>query len=203
MPGRWLGSWGSSGMIPAFRQTDDFSDGVVDTRQWEQFAFGSVIGAEIPDFYVFTVDTSGSGGASLFTRSRHSISGDNWTVELVDAGAQEAGLQAYPVEFQVDANNRIFINVSNGFIGCWQTVAGVSTDHGFTAYNPAVHRWFRLSEDAGVTSWEVSTDGAMWTTLASVANPIPTDDVTLLFATDTFLALSEIKTVVVGHVGAP
>lgn len=202
-PGRWQGAWSDNGNLPAFRVSDDFADGSVDTAQWSQFAFGSVVGAEGAGTYTFSVDTSGTGGASLFTRSRYDITGDVFASELIDAGTQQPGLQAYPAEFQIDSNNRIFISVSNGFIGAWQTVAGVTANHGFTAYVPADHRWFRLRESAGVTYWEVGADGITWSTLASAANPIPTTDVVMLIATDTFLTLPGAEDVIFGAVAAP
>lgn len=202
-PGRWDGSWASNADTPALRVADDFADNSVNTSLWTQFAFGSVTGSETGGTYQFAVTTAGTGGASLSTQTKRSMAGDCFATELISAGVQEAGLQAYPVEFQVDSNNRIFMNVAAGFIGCWQVVAGVSTDHGFTAYDSTLHRWFRLRESAGTTYWQVSANGVTWTTLASAANPIAVTDVTLLIATDTFLTLGGAKTVTVGQISAP
>ncbi len=202
-PGRWAGSWSGNAPTPAFRVSDNFADSSVDTDQWQQFAFGAVTGAEGAGNYTFTVANTGTGGASLFTQTRHDITGDVFASRLDSAGTQQAGLQAYPVEFQVDSNNRIFMNVSNGFIGAWEVVAGVSTPHSFTAYVPASHLWFQLREDAGTTYWESGADGITWTTLASAANPIATTDVTMLIATDTFLTLPVTESVIFGAVAAP
>lgn len=202
--GRVAGTRAGDGMIPAYRLTDDFADGTVDFRQWQEFGFGSVSGGEVAGAYEFTVAAeAGTGGASLFTRARHSITGDGFVVELADAGGQVTGFQTYPVEFQEDASNRIFMNISNGFIGAWEVVGGVFTDHGFTAYNPTDHRWFRLREDAGITYWEAGPNGLDWGELASAANPIGTDSVILLCQADTFLEMETPKLVVIGHVGDP
>lgn len=202
-PGRFAGSIAGGGLIPALRLADDFADNSVNGALWTQSAFGSVTGSETGGTYQFAVTTAGTGGAQLLSQSRYDITGDYFAAELTDAGVQEAGLQAYACEFQIDANNRIFMTVANGFIGCFQTVAGVTTDHGFTAYDAALHRWFRVMESAGDTYWEVSSNGVAWITLASASNPIATTDVTLLIATDTFLTLGGAKTVIFGQVSAP
>ncbi len=199
------GSWGrrvkvGNGKRAVKRLADDFEDGSVSPR-WTQFAFGSVTGAETSGLYTFSVSTSGTGGASLSTAERYDMSGASFVTEMTSAGAQEAGLQAYPAEFQIDSNNRVFLVIGNGFIGTYQTVAGVTTDHGFTAYNAVTHRWFRLREASGTTYWEAGADGVSWTTLASAANPIDVTDVTLIVGADTFLTLGSTKTVSISRVG--
>lgn len=203
MPGRWAGSWASSASIPAFRQTDDWSEAALDSGRWTGFAFGSVTGAKAASSYDFTVASGGTGGATLSSQVTHDITGDRFPVRLLDAGVQEAGLQAYASEYRIDANNRAFVTVANGFIGTFQTVGGVTTDHGFTAYDPAVHKWFQMRTAANVAYWEYSTDGITYTTLASTSPlPFATTDVLLVVGADTFLSLGTAKLVSFGRVGA-
>lgn len=202
-PGRWHGPWAGAGNIPASRLADDFADNSVNTTLWSQFAFGSVTGSETAGTYQFAVTTAGTGAAQLLTQSRYDLTGDYFATELTSAGAQEAGLQAYATMAQVDASNQAYVTVANGFMGAVQNVAGVITGLNFIAYDPALHRWFRIREAAGTTYWEVSANGVVWSAIWSAANPIPLNDVTLLIGTDTYLTLGGAKTVTFGQVSAP
>ena len=41
----------------------------------------------------------------------------------------------------------------------------------FPAYDPVVHAWLRLREDAGSLYWETSPDGQSWTVRRTAATP--------------------------------
>jgi hypothetical protein len=202
-PGVWAGPRCGDGMLPAHQVADDFADNAVDGALWTQTAFGSVTGSETGGTYQFAVTTAGTGGAQLRTQSRYDMRGDYFAAELVDAGVAEAGLQAYAVMAELDSSNQVYITVSNGFMGAIENVAGVTTGLNFVAYDPALHRWFRVREFDGDTFWEVSANGVFWTEIWSAASPIALNDVTLLIATDTFLTLGGAKTVIFGQVAAP
>ena len=57
-------------------------------------------------------------------------------------------------------------------------------DHAHVAYDPNVHKQWRLRETAGTTYWEWSTDGSAWNTLWSEADPIAPQHVLVLLAAD-------------------
>lgn len=191
-------------MLPAHNVADDFADNSVNTSLWSTFSFGSVTGQETGGQYQFDVTTAGTGAGRLFTQSRYDLRGDYFAAELTNAGVQESGLQAYAAMAEVDGNNQVYITVANNFMGAIQNVGGVISGLNFIAYDPALHRWFRIREAAGTTYWEVSANGVSgWTAIHSAANPIPLSDVTLLIATDTFLTLGGAKTVTFGEVAAP
>jgi hypothetical protein len=50
------------------------------------------------------------------------------------------------------------------------TNAGAFVDTALPTYNPSTHRWWMLSEAAGVYTFSTSPDGQTWTALASVAH---------------------------------
>lgn len=202
-PARLMGPRAGDGQLPALRLADDFADNSVDAKLWTQFAFGSVTGSETGGQYQFDVASGSTGGAQLLSQSRYDLVGDYFASELTDAGVQENGLQAYAVMAQLDSSNQVYITVANGFMGAIQNVGGSVTGLAFVAYDPALHRWFRIREDDGDTFWEVSANGVFWTQLHTTTNPIALDDVTLIIAADTFLSLGTSKTITFGQVSAP
>jgi hypothetical protein len=202
-PGRPTGPRCGDGNLPALRLADDFADNSVNGALWTQFNFGNATGSETGGQFQVDITSGGTGVAQLLSQSRYDLTGGFFAAELTDAGVQEAGLQAYAVMAQLDSNNQVYITVANGFIGSIQNVAGSVTGLDFTAYDSALHRWFRVREADGDTFWEVSANGVFWTTLFTTANPIALDDVTLIIAADTFLALGTNKTVTFGQVAAP
>lgn len=202
-PARPTGPRIGVGELPALRLADDFADNSVDPGRWTQFASGNVSGQETGGQYQFDVLSGGTGVAQLLSQTRYDLTGGFFASELTDAGVQEAGLQAYAAWAQVDASNGVYLTVANGFMGAIEIVGGVTTGLAFVAYDPALHRWFRIREFDGDTFWEVSANGVFWTAIHSTTNPVPLDDVTLIIATDTFLALGTNKTVTFGQVAAP
>lgn len=202
-PGRPTGPRAGAGELPAFRLADDFADNSVDTQLWTQFAFGNGSGAETGGQYEFTITSGGTGVAQLLSQARYDLSGDYFATELTNAGVQESGLQAYAAMAQLDSSNQVYMTVANSIIGCIQNVSGSITGLDFSAYDAALHRFFRVREAAGTTFWEVSANGVFWTTLFSAANPIALTDVTLVIAADTFMSLGTTKTVTFGQVAAP
>lgn len=202
-PGRPTGPRCGDGNLPALRLADDFADNSVNGALWTQFNFGNATGSETGGQFQVDITSGGTGVAQLLSQSRYDLTGGFFAAELTDAGVQEAGLQAYAVMAQLDSNNQVYITVANGFIGSIQNVAGSVTGLDFTAYDSALHRWFRVREADGDTFWEVSANGVFWTTLFTTTNPIALDDVTLIIAADTFLSLGTNKTVTFGQVAAP
>lgn len=200
-PGRWRGTRAGDANRPIFRLTDDFEDGVLDP-QWRVFTGAGTSAVESGGLYTITINSGVTAGNAIYSFPWNAV-GDGLAVEMTSAGVQEAGLQAYPVSLQVDENNQVFINVANGFIGCYHVIGGVFTDHGFTAYNSTLHRWFRIRESAGTTYWEASAEGVTWTILASAANPIAYTDITASISANTYLTLGTTKTVSFGRVSAP
>lgn len=197
MPGSWGALRAGDGNRPIRRLADDFADGVLNP-QWRTFTGAGTSAVEDSGAYTITISDGVTAGNSLFAFP-WDATGGSLAVELVDAGVQEAGLQTW-VALQVDESNQVAIIVAGGFIGCWEQIAGVFTDHGFTAYDPEGHLWFRIREDSGTTYWETGPDGESWTTLASAANPIALDNVTVSLSANTFLTLGTSKTVSFGHV---
>ena len=61
--------------------------------------------------------------------------------------------------------------MGNGALRASKVVAGVFTPLRVVPYEPALHRWLRLSESGGTTFWEVSADGVTYTVLYQASDP--------------------------------
>ncbi|MFL5542838.1 MAG: hypothetical protein ACJ8J0_27910, partial [Longimicrobiaceae bacterium] len=72
----------------------------------------------------------------------------------------------------VDSANYILIRELNGQLECIKVVAGTLTRLRAVPYDRVAHRWLRLSEQGGITFWQVSSDGVDWTTLYQAPDPI-------------------------------
>jgi hypothetical protein len=183
--------------------TADFTTGVPATLTPVNGAAG-VAGAATAGRYTITVTTGATGYAQLLSAATYDLTGSHAYIEVPDAGDQAAsGLECYPLSIEADASNKLFMVISGGFIGCYQTVAGAQTGLAFPAYNPAVHRWFRIREQAGTVYWEASATGSAWSTLTSTATPIPVSAVTLVVNGGSYAALGATKTMSVDNLNVP
>lgn len=54
------------------------------------------------------------------------------------------------------------------------------------AYNPALHRWWGLRARAGTLTFEVSSDGMTWTTIATTSTPTYFDDAYVELSSGTY-----------------
>jgi hypothetical protein len=72
----------------------------------------------------------------------------------------------------VDSANYIVTRELNGQLECIKVVAGTLTRLRAVPYDRVAHRWLRLSEQGGITYWQVSSDGVGWTTLYQAPDPI-------------------------------
>jgi hypothetical protein len=63
---------------------------------------------------------------------------------------------------------------------------GTFTSLGSVTYDAAVHKVVRVREDSGTMTWQVSTDGITFTTLATRATPIDVSAATIVIEAGTF-----------------
>jgi hypothetical protein len=82
------------------------------------------------------------------------------------------------VEFVINGG-RTYAN--NATVTMRERVAGANSDTTFR-YDPAVHVWFRLREDAGTIYWETSVDGTTWTVRRSKTTTLTLTSVEVLMS---------------------
>lgn len=92
-------------------------------------------------------------------------------VQLPAIAAADPTLAVGFLNLEIDSNNRYFWECgpvtaanTNGTINCMKVNAGAYQNLASFGYDPAVHKWFRIREDAGIVYWGVSPTGYdQWT----------------------------------------
>jgi hypothetical protein len=88
---------------------------------------------------------------------------------LVSAGNQSiTSFECYPCGVDTTAgSNGLFWFVGGGNLKAYRKNGGSNTELISTTYDPDVHKWLRIREDAGIAYWDYSTDGITWTGFAT------------------------------------
>jgi hypothetical protein len=78
------------------------------------------------------------------------------------------------LRFSVNGSGDDFVGflLSNGTLGFAYDGAGGPAMAASVNYNAQLHRYLRLRERGGSTHWETSPDGELWSTRATVGNPL-------------------------------
>ncbi len=162
-------------MAKATALFDDFNDNSIDAARW--VAVGPAPAAERIRETNQRVEIRPrpfqTGGGYWFLRSAttYDLTDSEMRVEVVQAASREAGtfLAAY-----IDNYNGVSIGMNEGMLRASQNVAGLGSVLAEAPYDVRRHRWLRirhlsntLNGPTGTLFWEVSPDGAEWTTLAS------------------------------------
>lgn len=190
----------TAGIPAAAELRDTFAAADLDTGRWAATNNTGVTGQQADGVYQFDVAADAVAFSQLASASVYDLTGSHYTAELVSAGSQAAGLEAYLVA-EADASNRLVAVVAGGFLGIYKTVAGVQTGITFPAYSPTDHRWLRIREDEGVTYWEASPDGAAWTELHSEPTPITVTSTRLILQAGAWQAVGADTSVIWDNVG--
>lgn len=185
---------------PAAELRDTFAAPDLDTSRWTATNSAGVTGAQTDGAYAFEVDAAAVAYSQLTSAGSYDLTGSAFTVELVDAGSQAAGLEAYFI-VEADTSNRLVAVVAGGFLGIYKTVSGSQSGITFPTYDPIAHRWLRIREEAGTTYWEAAADGADWTVLHFEATPITVTATRLILQAGAWQALGADATVVWDNVG--
>jgi len=109
--------------------------------------------------------------------------------ELVNAGDQSlASLEVYPIVVAKDANNSVFILVTNNLVQAYKNVAGSSTLVLSRAYDSNEDKFFKIRERAGTVIFYTSKSGLHneWKYLASTATPFDMSACTIQNLTGTY-----------------
>jgi hypothetical protein len=155
---------------------DNFNSGTLNPAMWavDPPGFGF---SEPVNLVGGQVDISGVDAAlygCLQSVGTYDLTGSSAFAQLVSAGDQSGTFDVYPV-FLADwtFNNIVGWECTAGTL--YMIVPGISSIP--LAYDPDVHKWFRISESGGTLTYDYSTDGTTWTTAYTGANTV---DITAL-----------------------
>lgn len=151
--------------------TDDFDDNSLDLAKWSDFGTG--VDETNQQLEITVPSTSEYSG--ITSVDFYSLYGSYGFSQLVDAGNQSLdSFEIYPIHLQKDGQsinaNEIFWLVTNDQIVAYKKINGSATAVFNTTYDSDVHKWFRIRESSGMTSWDTSEDGVSWTNQYSEAN---------------------------------
>jgi hypothetical protein len=182
-------------MAKAHTLVDNFNDDAQDTTRW----VGSLserlreVNGRVE---VRLMPSAAQSFHNYQSVSTFDLTESEFRVELVRAPFGASGAAAY-LQARVDNDNRVQIQIVNGYLNCDLFVAGALTKLARIPYDPVKHRWLRLREQLGTLYWEVSADAEEWRVVASRApHPITLTAVYALFGGGTLVAVAAPGTVV-------
>jgi hypothetical protein len=164
-------------MAKAHTLVDNFNDDAQDTGKW--FGSTGTVVREVNGRVEIRPPGNQTGYYTYASSVNYDLTESQMRVEIVTASMAPGvatGLAA-----SITGNDYILIWVKDGYVESMQGVGGVSSILRRVPYDPAAHRWLRLSEWTGTTFWEVSPDGSTWTVLHQAPDPIPLASVLLEF----------------------
>jgi hypothetical protein len=156
---------------------DNFNSGVLDPNKWwfDDVSDGYGGKVQIVNGQVNISTDLTASYPDLEAMGGYDLTESNITLELASAGNQNlASLQVWII----DAGAGWFLqnNTLTAYLGNVTEVGNPPYGPRWTgAYNPAVHKWFRVRETSGTLYWDYSPDGLAWTNAWSQATPAPTD----------------------------
>ncbi|HEY0018892.1 MAG TPA: vanadium-dependent haloperoxidase [Longimicrobium sp.] len=163
-------------MAKAHTLVDNFNDDTTDTALW---TVAGTVATETNGRVQIRPPGNQAGYYTYASSVTYDLTESQMRVEIVTASTSPGvatGLAA-----SITGNDYILIWVKDGYVESMQGVGGVSSILRRVPYDPAAHRWLRLSEWTGTTFWEVSADGSTWTVLHQAPDPIPLTSVLLEF----------------------
>jgi hypothetical protein len=154
---------------------ENFSSGKIRAQKWDNWGDAQIT---VVEEKVVLTSVLGGGYYGLQSQNRYRLTESRVSTELVDAGDTDIpSWEVYPIQVFADTDNTLQIAIASGNILCRKKVATVVSTVDTTAYDPDVHKWFRLSETGGEVFYEYSTDGENWLELHSESTPIDVSSV--------------------------
>src|SRR5215218_701162 len=147
-------------MAKAFTLADNFGDDSIDSR-WISFGNPAPATERVRETNgrIEVRPASGTTGYSgLVSAGTYDLTNSQFSAELVRTLRAVPAAQTL-VRAKVDDNNLVHVLVSGGTLYCTAEVAGATTDHAVLPYDPRLHRFVRLRDQAGTLYWEASPDG--------------------------------------------
>ncbi|HEX8907437.1 MAG TPA: hypothetical protein VF771_21470, partial [Longimicrobiaceae bacterium] len=164
-------------MAKASTLVDNFNDDQVNTTLWTVSPAGTTAVQEVNGRVEIRPASNVAGTYLYASATTYDLTNSEVRVELVRTLRAAPGVTT-GLGIIVGGDN-LTLAVTNGVLQATKTVAGVATVLRGVPYDPAAHRWLRISEQSGVVFWEVSADGTVFTTLFQAPDPITLTAVTI------------------------
>jgi hypothetical protein len=119
--------------------------------------------------FVVTPTANANNYSRIQTADLFDLTNSEVAVEVVQTLNNVSGCETQLVVAKDAANQLVFFRGANTMV-MRARVSGTNTGP-FVTYSAVNHRWWRLREALGVTYWEASPDGRVWTELRSMATP--------------------------------
>lgn len=103
----------------------------------------------------------------------------DFTSSAFEVQLDQAGAVATIVEVRGANNEKLQLNVDSGSLVATVLNTATAGTKAQIPYDPNVHKWLRIREDAGQTYFEWSTDGLAWTELTHIPDAFSPLDVRL------------------------
>jgi hypothetical protein len=178
---------------------DTFGDNVTDLALWVPYGRVQEVNQRV-EIRLESGVAGSTGGYSSATA--YDLTSSEVRVELVRAPRSADGVEVY-LTVSLDADNAASLLVSNGVLYCSHRVAGTISDLAILGYDPAAHRWLRLSELGGTLRYETSPDGARWTEQAAEQVPFAVTGVVVDIAAAALTAVPSPGIAAFDNVNAP
>lgn len=147
---------------------DDFDDGAIGDLWWDSDSGGAVIDEAGGEIVILLPDLSSSWSA-FQSKRLYDLHGDHFSVE-VTAVVNDATSARQFIAAVAGGGDYLVIWLEEGTLHFTREVGGQYLELASVAFDPAVHRYWRLREDAGTTFWETSGDGNDYTVRAEASN---------------------------------
>lgn len=148
---------------------DAFTDSTVNTSRWNASTAGQYTLDTVNDLVTLNVPTS-AGSNNLGSGGPYDATSSSLYAQITPAANGNGGVSTI-LKLDAGSNNSVLVQVSSGGAFVLKLVtAGVSATTTLPTYDPHQHRWWQLSESAGVFTFAASPDSFTWTALATASH---------------------------------
>ncbi|MFJ2630826.1 hypothetical protein ACIO6U_02530 [Streptomyces sp. NPDC087422] len=178
---------------------DSFTTGTINTALWSSVTAGAVAFDTVNCQVSLAHPTTGA--TNIFgSNNVYDARGSAVYAQVTPAANGNGGTRSI-MRVRLDTNNAVTIRLDGGAFRQTLQVAGTLTSVTLPAYDPHLHRWWRLRESGGVFFADTSPDGLTWTNQSSMA--YPWDASATLFRFETQATSTEVagNAMTVAHVG--
>lgn len=147
--------------------TENF-DSTLDSGKWFDYGGSNLV---VADGLLQITSTTDPGGGYFGINTI----ANNWALQdsyifakVVDAGDQSSGFEVYPFQLTDGGLNVLLIYIVYGSVNAVKRLNdGTIEFAGSFAYNPTIHKWFRIRNSGSTIYYDWSTDGHSWTNFAT------------------------------------
>jgi hypothetical protein len=147
---------------------DSFHSNSLNTNLWSQFTAGSatiLYGQDSACVKLPAASTSSTDG-DISSVAAYDLTGSSVFMEVITVPNPATNADAL-LRVYTDANNWFRWIYEAGTLYAQRNKASVQVTLASFAYDPALHRWWRIRESGGVVYFDTSADGKTWTNQAT------------------------------------